>query len=296
MINMEEIPKIPFSKKTITEIEFEIFTISNLFSRLDKIDFQLDQPHRVDFYHIIYITRGSGHHYIDFNPYPYTEGSIIFISKGQVHAFDERFDTEGFVVLFTDEFLSRNMIHSDILSFYRLYNYHLHEPIIQPEETGGDTFKIIVNEMYWEYLLSNSFAKEEILRLLLKLMLLRAERIKRTLIPKEKNTEWFTTFSVFKNHLEKQFAQTRNASDYAKMMKISYKHLNEVCKSITGSTAKTFIDQFIILETKRRLAISDIPVKELTYALGFDEPTNFIKFFKKHTHQSPSQFKRKLTN
>lgn len=293
---MKEIPKITFTKKSKIEIEFEIFTISSLFSRQDKLDLVLDKPHRVDFYHVIYITRGTGAHYIDFNPYAYTEGSIIFISKGQVHAFDVRSDTDGFVILFTDDFLSKNLIHSDILSFYRLYNYHLHKPVIQPEESGGDVFKIIVNEMYWEYQLSNDFAKEEILRLLLKLLLLRAERIKRTLIPKEKNTQWFTTFSVFKKYLEKHFAETRNASDYAKMMKMSYKHLNGVCKSITGNTAKAFIDQFIILETKRRLAVSDIPVKELSYALGFDEPTNFVKFFKKHTRQSPSQFRKKLTN
>ena len=292
---MEDIPNITFSKKSRTEIEFEIFTVSGLFSRLDKIDLALDTSHRVDFYHIIYITRGSGRHFIDFNAYRYSDGSIIFISKGQVHAFDLLADVDGFVILFTEDFLSKNLIHSDIFSFYRLYNYHLHDPIIQPEETIGDGFKIIVDEMYSEYLLSNNFAKEEILRLLLKLLLLRAERIKRTLIPKEKNAEWFTTFNVFKNHLEKQFAQTRNASDYAEMMNISYKHLNEVCKSITGNTVKAFIDQFIILESKRRLAVSDIAVKELTYNLGFDEPTNFVKFFKKHTHQSPSQFKKKLT-
>lgn len=294
MLDMEEIPKIAFSKKSKTEIDFEIFTFSSLLSRKNRIDHALDKPHRVYFYNVIYITSGSGVHHIDFNPYPYTEGSIMFISKGQVHTFDVKSKADGFVILFTDEFLSKNLNHSDILSLYRLYNYHLQEPIIQPEETGGDVFKTIVNEMYWEYLLSNNFAKEEILRLLLKLLLLRAERIKRTLIPKEKNAQWFTTFSIFKNHLEKQFTQTRNASDYARMMKISYKHLNEVCKSITGNTAKVFIDQFIILETKRRLAISDIPVKELTYVLGFEEPTNFIKFFKKHTRQSPSQFKKTL--
>jgi AraC-like DNA-binding protein len=292
---MEEIPKIAFSKKSRTEIDFEIFTINSLFSRYDRLDLALDKPHRIDFYHIIYISRGSGRHFIDFNPYRYNQGSIIFISKGQVHAFDVRAQADGFVILFTDEFLSKNLIHSDILSFYRLYNHHLQDPIIQPEEAIADVFKIIIKEMYWEYLLSNNFAKEEILRLLLKLLLLRAERIKRTLVPKEKNAQWFTTFNVFKNYLEKQFAQTRNASDYAGMMNISYKHLNEVCKSITGNTAKAFIDQFIILESKRRLAVSDIAVKELTYDLGFDEPTNFVKFFKKHTHQSPSQFKKKLT-
>jgi len=78
--------------------------------------------------------------------------------------------------------------------------------------------------------------------------------------PKEKHTEWFTTFGLFKNHLEKTFSQSRNASDYAKKLNISYKHLNEVCKSITGSTAKALLDQFIILEAKRRLAVTDIPI------------------------------------
>ncbi len=291
---MEQIPEVTFSKKNKAEIDFEIFTMRSLFSRRDRIDFPLDTPHRVDFFHIIYITRGSGAHYIDFHPYAYSEGSILFVSRGQVHAFDLQADADGFAILFTEDFVSRDLVHADLLSFYRLYNYHLQDPVIQPEETGGDVFRTIVNEMYWEYLLSNDFAKEEILRLLLKLLLLRAERIKRTLTPKDKNTQWFNTFCIFKNHLEKHFPETRNASDYAKMMRISYKHLNEVCKSITGSTAKAFIDEFIILESKRQLAISDIAVKELTYALGFDEPTNFVKFFKKHTRQSPSQFKKKL--
>lgn len=290
----EEIPKVPFHKKSKTEIEFEIFSISSLYSRHAKIDLSIDKPHRVEFYQIHYITKGTGTHFIDFKPYQYNEGSIIFVSKRQVQAFDVRSNVDGFLILFTDDFLSKNLIHSDILSMYRLYNYHLYEPVIYFEETGKEFIKHIVNDMYWEYLLADNFAKEEILCLLLKLFLLKVERIKRSLTPKEKNVEWLSTFGVFKNYLEEQFAETRNAKEYAKMMNISYKHLNEVCKSVTGNTSKVFIDQFIILETKRHLSTSDISVKELTYILGFDEPTNFLKYFKKHTGQTPSQFKKKL--
>ena len=76
------------------------------------------------------------------------------------------------------------------------------------------------------------------------------------------------------------------------MMDISYKHLNDICKAVLGQTAKEFIDKYLILETKRHLASSNISVKELTFQMGFDEPTNFIKFFKRHTHQTPSQFKK----
>lgn len=249
----------------------------------------------MEFYLILFITKGTGKHFIDFQQYKYHEGSIIFISKGQVHAFEVLPDSDGFLILFTEAFLSKNLIHSDILSLYRLYNYHLHLPILQPEETGDNDFIGIINAMYEEYNSSHTFAKEEILRLLLKLLLLRTERIKRTLIPQGKSSETFVKFGYFRNQLENHFTRTRNAKEYAGMMNISYKYLNEICKSVTGSTAKKFIDDFVILEIKRRLATSDLSVKELTYELGFDEPTNLLKYFKKHTLQTPSQFKELIT-
>jgi AraC-like DNA-binding protein len=295
MINeQKEIPKILFSKRNKAQIEFEIFPIRSLFARQDKLDHPLNTPHYVEFYHIFFVIRGSGEHFIDFRPYQYGDGSILFVSKGQVQAFDVSANVDGYMILFTEDFLSKNMIHSDILSFYRLYNYHLHKPVITPDEAGMEIFSNTVSEMYFEYQLSNNFAKEEILRLLLKLFLLRAERCKRTLIPREKNTLWFSMFCDFKDHLEKRCTETRNAQEYANIMGISYKHLNTICKSITGVTAKTFIDQFIVLEIQRRMAVYDISVKELTYEMGFDEPTNFVKFYKKHTGLSPAQFKKNL--
>jgi len=291
---VEKIPKISFLKTNKAEIEFEIFTLNSLFSRQDELNLSLEKPHRVDFYHILFIKKGAGIHYIDFQPYNFNEGSILFISRGQVHAYEVRPDRDGFLILFTEAFLSKNLIHSDILSFYRLYNYYLHLPIIQPEELGENNFNNIIHQIYEEYNFSDDFAKEDILRLLLKLLLLKAERIKHTLIPQGKNSEWFIKFGVFRNQLEKHFIETRNAKEYAKMLNISYKHLNEICKSITGTTAKECIDNFIILEIKRHLAMSDISAKELTYELGFDEPTNLAKFFKKHTLQTPSQFKQSI--
>ena len=80
------------------------------------------------------------------------------------------------------------------------------------------------------------------------------------------------------------------------MMQLTYTHLNRIVKAVTGNTAKAFIDSFVILEAKRHLAVSDISVKELTYVMGFDEPTNFVKYFKKHTGLSPVKFKKTLTS
>ena len=137
---MNEIPKISFLKKSNAKLEFEIFTIRSLFSRKSKLDHPLDVPQRTDFYQIMFITEGAGRHYIDFCPYQYTAGDILFVSLGQVHAFEVHHDVDGYLILFTDAFLSKNLIHSDILTFYRLYNYHLHSPIMPSTETNGNGF------------------------------------------------------------------------------------------------------------------------------------------------------------
>lgn len=291
----DNIPRVGFHVAKKKQFELEVLTLKHLFSRYTNLCHPLDLPHRVDFYQILYITTGKGRHYIDFKPYEYSKGSLLFVSAGQVHAFELNLQTDGFLLLFTEDFLTKNMVHSDILTFSRLFNYHLDSPVIPPLETSVSVFNPIISEIYNEYIFPDTFAKEEVLRTLLKLLLLKAERLKRTLAPGEKNSEWMIRFSEFRHLLAGHFKETRNAQSYAEMMNISYNHLNKISKSVTGSTAKSFIDNFIVLESKRHLAVSDISVKELTYLMGFDEPTNFVKYFKKHTRQSPAQFKKTLT-
>lgn len=46
-----------------------------------------------------------------------------------------------------------------------------------------------------------------------------------------------------------------------------------------------------MLEAKRLLAYSSLSIKEIGFELGFGEPTNFNKYFRKHTGMAPMQFK-----
>ena len=75
------------------------------------------------------------------------------------------------------------------------------------------------------------------------------------------------------------------------MLSVSTKHLNGIVKEFTLNTAKHFIDNFVILEAKRAIVSSNYSLKEIGYIVGFDEVTNFTKFFKKHTGITPKQFK-----
>ena len=293
---MEELPDVRFYKTVHPEIELETITFEKLFSNRADYDHLLDHPHRLHFYCILLVTKGKGIHHIDFKPYEYDKGSIIFVSKDQVHAFDPKFNSEGLIIVFNVKFLTKNVIHSDVLFLHRLYNYHLHTPILQYKEHKNEDLISIFENMHTEYHLEKIFAKQEILRSQLKILLLKSERIKRSSISTPSNLDWIELFTRFKTLVDNNQAKTRNAKDYAAHLKISHKHLNKVCKDATGKTSKQFIDSNIILEVKRRLSSSSMSVKELTYKFGFDEPTNFLKFFKKHTGQTPNQFRAELSN
>lgn len=291
----DRIPKVYFHQPRSDPFAFEIMTLKSLFSRYDSLDPPLDRPHRVEFCQILYICEGEGRHYIDFKPYAYTAGSLLFISAGQVHAFEVNHETEGFLLLFSEAFLTRNMIHTDLVTYSRLYNYHSYPPDIPASNRPETVFGPIIKEIYDEYVFQGRFARKEMIMALLKLLFLKAGRAKQTPRPGEMNSAWVDLFGDFRRLLSDQYARTRNADAYADMLGISYNQLNKIVKAVTGRTAKAFIDDFIILECKRYLAVSDISVKELTYLAGFDEPTNFVKYFKKHTRLSPARFRKKLT-
>lgn len=265
--------------------------LEDLIGRRDQLPLPLERPHRVQFHNIIYITAGHGTHYIDFQPYSLSPGSMVFVAQGQVRAFDTNNDHKGYLVLFTANYLENNLIHSELLSLYGLYNYHLHTPVLSPQETRRENFHHNFLEIHREYFNQNHQLKEDILRLQLKTLLLKVERVKQTLSPPEKNTDRFSLFCDFREKIAEHYTSTRSVKEYAKMLKISPKHLNAVCKTSSGTTAKECIDTTLILEIKRVLATTDNSIQQLCYDFGFDEPTNFIKFFKRRTGKSPTKFR-----
>ncbi|MEP1982064.1 MAG: helix-turn-helix domain-containing protein, partial [Maribacter dokdonensis] len=125
------------------------------------------------------------------------------------------------------------------------------------------------------------------------LYLLRLEREFDQQLP-HNNAKNYTIFIAFKNLVEQNYATTRNVKDYAEMLTITTKHLNEIVKEFTLDTAKTFIDGYVILEAKRSIVSTDNGFKEIAYEIGFDELTNFTKFFKKNTGVSPKTFRNSL--
>jgi AraC-like DNA-binding protein len=86
----------------------------------------------------------------------------------------------------------------------------------------------------------------------------------------------------------------RRVEEYADRLRCSVRTLTRASLATTGRTAKQLVDERVALEAKRQLATSVLPVAEVGRRLGFDEPTNFGRFFARETGQSPGAFRASL--
>ena len=84
----------------------------------------------------------------------------------------------------------------------------------------------------------------------------------------------------------------RKVQFYAQQLQISTKQLNRITQEIIKKPVKQYIKERLIMEIKRLLMNTDWPIKVVAYQTGFEEPTNFVKYFKKETNQTPSAFRK----
>lgn len=77
----------------------------------------------------------------------------------------------------------------------------------------------------------------------------------------------------------------------ASELAISHKHLIDVLQQTRGNHPCHFYDLQIIEKAKELLIYSDLPSAEIARKLTYD-PSNFSKFFKKWTGETPGQFRK----
>ncbi|WP_143436500.1 helix-turn-helix domain-containing protein [Hymenobacter crusticola] len=99
---------------------------------------------------------------------------------------------------------------------------------------------------------------------------------------------------AFQQLLRQHYAQWKQPAQYAAALHLSVAHLNDTVKRQTGQSVSAHVQQRTILEAKRLLGFTPRSVKEIGYALGYDEPVYFGKLFKKVTGITPQQFRRQF--
>ncbi|CAG4998645.1 HTH-type transcriptional activator RhaS [Dyadobacter sp. CECT 9275] len=260
-------------------------------TRLERLvkDFKgINNSHSHSFYLVMWITKGTGTHTIDFKSYDVKPHQLYFLTPGQVHSWELSADMEGFNLYFEADFFQSRF--PGRLYQYPFFHSHQHKPILETDFEKS-LFTNLFYNAYQEYK-SGKINRLEVFLSYLHIILESANRLYTDKLTVE-DKHYYERIRLFEELIEKHFLDIRDLGVYASMLHISPNHLNHICKIVLGKTASQLLYERRVTEARRLLIHTDLNVKEIGYRLGFEDPSYFVKFFRKHTSDTPQEFRQK---
>lgn len=136
----------------------------------------------------------------------------------------------------------------------------------------------------------------EMLRVLLKRLIIKLTRLARQQEMPDITIDdpWYHLFRKFNLLLEIHFREFHQVKQYANLLNKSPKTLANYFALHHQPSPVQLIHNRIIQEAKRLLIYTEYSTKEVAYELGFDEPANFSRLFKKGSGISPTAFRQRF--
>lgn len=250
-------------------------------------------PHIHKFYEVVWFCDGGGTHSVDFVDYPVEENSIFFIAPGQVHHFDSTLH-KGYTLLFASDFLNTEHSEHDTSLRYNVFSAYNEKPfIVLNTPYSISAFNNFFKKVEMELARKNAFGHEEFLQCLLRIGLLFLERGAIEVHSERRNPASTSQkiFMQFRLMIEQYYTEMHSVKDYAAKMNISTQYLNRSVSECTAHSPLQLITNRIILEAKRQLRYSDLQIKQIAFNLGYEDPSYFVKQFKRETGMLPGDFR-----
>lgn len=199
----------------------------------------------------------------------------------------------GYLCMFTEEFLIVNDRAGSLQEspLFRLGS----DPVYLVDETQYADLSYFFRKMLQE-LGSDYVFRQEVLRNYLNLLIHEALKLQPQASYYQHPNAATRIAALFQNLLERQFPidspthglQLRTPGDFARQLSVHVNHLNRAVRDLTGKTTSVHIAERIVREARALLQHTDWSTAEIAYSLGFEYPTYFNNFFKKHTGTTPS--------
>jgi AraC-like DNA-binding protein len=290
-----DITSVGFNPPSDTRLAVEAMSIADLRKRAPREHFEKLQ--RADFYRLIGVLNGQTSPMVDFSTYAAQAGDWLLVRPGQVFRYDFSRPWGGWLLVFRADSLSAT-VHSgsgDDFDLLRRVEELACNRSLDSEQHGW-MIRCMQQMQYDGTLMQDVALRNELLRLalnssLLRLALWHSPATGSGIDPSVRHAN----FRRFRKLLDADFATEHKVQHYANALGMSDKTLSRVCLVAAGVPAKALINQRLLLEAKRLLAHTTLTVQTIGRDLGFEEATNFVKFFRKEAGVAPLAFRGSLT-
>jgi AraC family transcriptional activator of pobA len=258
------------------------------------------QPHRLDFYLVFLVTEGEGVHRFGLQDHYIRKNMLCFVGPHMISSWTSEADEHrGYFCTFSDDFFNTGREDKQFLQTLPFFQIDGNGVLCLTNEQA-QYYLTLFSLMQKEYENKNEYS-DNILRSQLHVLLNKAHsQFLMAECPVHVSdhaglhlVKMFTTaFMRDLNRLrEGNGIHIKKVGEYAKEIGVSQNHLNDTVKTMTGKSAGQLIKDQLIKQATMCLKHSTKSISEIAYALGFEDPSYFSRYYKLRTGQSPSEFR-----
>ena len=236
--------------------------------------------------------------------YDFDEGVMFFIAPGQVFRIDRdpgaSKERSGWMLLIHPDFIWNTALSTQI-KHYEFFGYTLNEALFVAKHEEITMMGILEN-IRQEYNANLDKFSQNIIISQIETLLNYSERFynRQFLTRKKANhqildrmEEVLHTYFKSDDLIQKGLPTVGYLGD---VLNVSPKYLSTLLRVLTGQSALQHIHEKLIEKAKEQLSATQLSVGEIAYALGFEHPQSFSKFFKNKTNLSPLEFRNTFNN
>lgn len=264
--------------------EIELTSLARMRARGGPREFVA--PQRLDFDLLIRVEAGRAVHTVDFTGYPLAPGDLMWVRAGQVQQWGVIDAIEGPVFLFTPP-----AIDTGTWELIRSAGVATPNHWAAATVSGTPASTALATALATAAAVGTRLRDAALARVLAAVLLLLVMAVPEG---SGRRPPTHQAFVWFRDEVEKSFRSRHKVAEYAARLGYSTRTLNRLARENTGLSAKQLVDERIVLEAKRLLAHGPDPVARIAAELGFDDSSNFSKYFHQRAGTTPAAFRDRV--
>ena len=256
-----------------------------------------DTPVMIEMPIFVMCIQGSASVELNLKEYQVTTNSLVTLMPDHIlHGYKKSADFKGLFIAVSNRCVDE--LIPDILTALPAVMTFRSSPVVDLSEEEMDILKKMYSFLGMLIRSDVGIYKKKVVNGMLQSLLYTAlsaykSRNMYSAVKHSRNDEIFFNFFTL---LEHNFREQRSVQFYADKLCITPKHLSTVVKNVSGKTAGSWIDGYVILSAKVMLRSSSSTIQEISVALNFPNQSFFGKFFKQHVGVSPREYRLKSEN
>lgn len=284
----QAIPAFVLYGEPLAEPAERLIHVETIAARSQRHDWHIRAHRHADLYQILLIRRGGVRAQLDHQTLQLTPPAALIVPPGLVHGFEFEPDTEGLVISFAVD-LCAELVGADEALRARLNQPHA-GPIHARTLATTDLWPL--GQMLLREFGRAAHSRQSALRGLLAALLANLHRlsVSATMLDGHPSAAR-ELVARFRERIESRLVQRAGIGRYAMDLGVSAVRLRRACLAVTGYSPIQLVQRRLLLEAERQLRYTSMPISQVAYHLGFEDPAYFSRFFTRATGFSPRTFR-----